>query len=95
MTTDNLSDAVDALGRAFEEFKSANDNRLVQIERKGVADAVTVDQVEKLNDEIGRLAEHVDRVETAMKRTPRGAANDNEVDERKVAAEFFATIRTW
>ena len=56
MTTDNLHEAVDALGRAFEEFKSANDNRLVQIERKGVADAVTVNQVEKLNDEISRLA---------------------------------------
>ncbi len=94
MTTDNLAEAVDALGRAFEEFKHANDNRLAQIERKGVADAVTVETVEKLNDEISRLADHVDRVETAFKRTPRGAVNDNEsIGERKAAKEFFGTIR--
>ena len=58
--TDNLHEAVDALGRAFEEFKAANDNRLVQIERKGVADAVTVDQVEKLNQHVDKLQDHVD-----------------------------------
>ena len=59
MTTDNLADSIDALGRAFEEFKHANDNRLAQIERKGSADPLTVEKVEKINGELDRLNSEV------------------------------------
>lgn len=53
--------AVDALGEAFEAFKAANDDRLAKIEKRGAADPVTVDKLNRLNDQLSRL-------ETAIRR---------------------------
>jgi HK97 family phage major capsid protein len=45
---------VEQLNAAFEEFKKKNDERLAQAEKRG-EDAVTKDEVTKLNDAIGEL----------------------------------------
>ena len=38
MQLTQISDRVDQLARAWEQFKSINDSRLSQIEKKGTAD---------------------------------------------------------
>lgn len=50
--------AVDDLTRVFEEFKTKNDQRLAQAEKKG-EDAVTKDEVEKLNKGIDDLQDQL------------------------------------
>lgn len=50
-----IKKAVDDLGKAFEDFKAANDTRLKEMEANGKADPVTEEKVNKLNDEVERL----------------------------------------
>ncbi|AHG45119.1 capsid protein [Rhizobium leguminosarum bv. trifolii CB782] len=41
--------AVEQVMSAFEEFKAANDNRIKEIEKKGVADVVLTEKVDRIN----------------------------------------------
>lgn len=52
-----MADAIAEVMTAFEEFKAANDNRLKDIEKKGSADVVLVEKVERLET---ALAKHED-----------------------------------
>lgn len=90
MTHDTQS-AVYDLGRAFEAFKDANDERIKQIERKGSADPLTEMKVNRLNAEISRATEaadaakrRVEMIETALNRS---AMNGG--DEWKEADHFM------
>ena len=82
MNTDTKS-AVYDLGRAFEAFKDANDQRLKEIERRGSADPMTEMKVNRLNAEVTRAldaADHakrrVDQMETAFHRSPSARTGD-------------------
>lgn len=46
--SDELKAAIDPVMTAFSEFKATNDERLKQIEAKGVADPVTVEKLDKI-----------------------------------------------
>lgn len=82
MTNDTRS-AVYDLGRAFEAFKEANDQRLREIERRGSADPLTEMKVNRLNGEINRAIDaadaakrRVDQIETALHRSPLHTSGD-------------------
>lgn len=80
-----------AIQKTFEDFKAANDERLAQLEKRG-EDAVTRDQVEKINGEITRLGDVLDQKSKELARLKvGGGANDN--DETKAAARFLTTAR--
>ncbi|MDE1151400.1 MAG: phage major capsid protein [Micavibrio sp.] len=73
----DVRSAVYDLGRAFEAFKDANDQRLREVERRGNADPLTDMKVNRLNAEITRAIDHadsakkrVDLLETALSRAP-------------------------
>ena len=68
MTISNITRKVDKLGSAWEEFKSVNDRRLKEIEKKGVADALTVEQLNKINNVIDSQKSRIDQLETAFNR---------------------------
>ncbi len=81
--------AVYELGRAFESFKEANDQRIKEMERRGSADPVTEMKVNRLNAEVSRALDvadqtkrRIDQFETAMHRSPSAKAGDEwkEVD---------------
>jgi len=81
--TNDIRSAVYDLGRAFEAFKEANDQRLREIERRGSADPLTEMKVNRLNAEITRAIDsadaakrRVDQIETAMHRSPVGGGGD-------------------
>lgn len=48
-----LATAITPVMTAFEEFKKTNDARLSEIEKKGVADPVTVDKLAKIETSLG------------------------------------------
>jgi HK97 family phage major capsid protein len=84
MESTDIAASIDGLGRAFEAFKSANDERLAQIEKNGAPDSLTVAAVDQLTD-------RMDGIEVALKRTPLvGTARDP--DEQKAAADFFSVL---
>lgn len=82
--TNDIRSAVYDLGRAFEAFKEANDQRLREIERRGQADPLTEMKVNRLNSEITRAIDsadaakrRVDQIETALHRSPMGGNGDD------------------
>lgn len=78
--TNDIRSAVYDLGRAFESFKDANDQRLREIERRGHADPMTEMKVNRLNNEITRAIDaadsakkRIDQIETSLARSPSAA----------------------
>ncbi|WP_379921727.1 phage major capsid protein [Erythrobacter sp. R86502] len=85
-----MSDEVNKIGeiaRAFEEFKSANDSRLAQLESKGSADVVTTDKVDRINDAISALQNEVTDL---AKKSGRLASEGKEEDEYQVKFNEWA-----
>jgi HK97 family phage major capsid protein len=76
---------IEGLGSAFEEFKTANNERLVQIEKSGVADPLLTDKIEKLTsamdakqDALVEIQKRLEKAETASARHVRsGEAGDD------------------
>lgn len=80
---DELKKLLEELQKAFAEFKKANDERLVQLEKKGHSDPLVTEKVEKLNAKIGELEtkrqELESRIEAAETKAgrPTGMGGDN------------------
>jgi predicted phage gp36 major capsid-like protein len=86
--TAEVKKAVEDLGKTFEEFKTKNDTRLAQAEKKG-EDAVTKDEVDKLNKAIddakAELKKQLDTLEAKANRLALGGGAAA-ADEAKAAA---------
>lgn len=83
-----VKQSLDALLRAFEEFKHANDERLAEIEKHQSADVVLRDRVERLNAAIGDLSAEARRPALDAP----AARADSPLDERKAA--FLDYVRS-
>ena len=81
---DTLKELLDKQHATFEEFKKANDERLAQIEKRGSADAVTVEKVEKLSAALDQLHDNFRMLEKLATLPNRGedAAAQAKVAER-------------
>lgn len=86
--TDEVNEVIDELGRNFESFKKANDERLKQIETKGSADPLLVEKIDKMSNSITELQEQKDQMEKALARTKR-VTTDSDI-EREKSAKMFA-----
>lgn len=96
-----LKEKFDQLGNAFDEFKKANDERLAQIEKKGAADPLVQEKVDKANAAITRLEDEVKALTKAAGRSGFGGMSEEEVEKRaksegakKYAAELQEFMRT-
>lgn len=59
---EGLADLLQKQGKAFEEFKNANDARLKAIEEKGYAPSDIVGKVEEINKELTQLGKDINEV---------------------------------
>lgn len=78
------------LNKAFAEFKSANDDRIKQIETKGAADTLTLEKVDKINAEITKLSDQLKEVEKLAARPP--AAEGDARPEAKEHKQLFGQM---
>lgn len=83
-----LANAVDGVNRAFEEFKSANDERLKEIESKGSADPLLEEKLGKINEAIDASQKRLDEFELAQKRQSRVIVDENGVNMDEVALKW-------
>ena len=85
---------VEALNKAFADFKAEHNTQLEEI-RKGNADAIRALQVDRVNDEVGKLQAAVDAVNTQLAafQMGGGAGGDKLVDAEYTDA-FRAHFRT-
>jgi len=87
-------------GDAFEAFKTANDQRLAEIEKEGKASADTLKTISDLNDTInkvtGELKSANERMDDIEKKGNRFAAGDVDVVQRQETLmkkkEFWAIV---
>ena len=98
-----LKELLEQLQKAFAEFRRANDERLKQLETRGVADPTTVDTVEKLNARMTELEKQIKAKEGELARLealeklanrPGGVSGDSEKDHiieehRKAFGQFM------
>ena len=70
-----VKEAIESLGKTFEEFKSANDDRLAQIESKGSADVIT-------DEKLGRIEEDLDKIEVINQEVTKQSMAQKEQDEK-------------
>lgn len=89
-----INDLLEKQGRAFEEFKSANDKRLDELEKKGYAPVDTVEKVDKINAELTTLGKEIGEL---LKKSNRpGGRNSNDTltaDEAEHKEAFSAYFR--
>jgi HK97 family phage major capsid protein len=68
MQISQLANKVDALSRTWEHFKSTNDEKLRQIEKKGYADPLTEQTLSRINQSFNECKFRLDGIETSMQR---------------------------
>lgn len=71
MTIREIADKVNTLGSSWENFKKVNDARLREIERKGSADPIYTEQLNKLSDVLDNQKHRLNKMETATLRPDR------------------------
>lgn len=68
MSLQEITDRVHALGNAWEQFKHVNDARLREVERKGYADPLYTEHLNKINDALDQHKHRLAMIETANNR---------------------------
>ena len=92
-----LKETIQALGKAFDAFKAENDARLKEIEKKGAADPLLTEKVDKINADIAQISalkKQLDTLETAVAQGQLPGGGKNELDRVKAQhkdafAKFF------
>ncbi len=79
---------VDTL-RAFEAFKAENDRRLAEIETRGAADVLTLEQLERINAAIDANTRRIDEI-TLKSRRPHLGADPSPIASQVVSAHKSA-----
>lgn len=90
-----LRDAFSAFLSAFEQFKSANNERLQQIEKRFSADTVTTEKVDRINASLGEQKRVMDDMILTLRRPEigrgvHGAIGDTKSLQHKAAWELYA-----
>ena len=65
--SEEIKSVIDQLGNSFEEFKASNAEKLKEIEKKGSADPLLVEKVDKMADDIAKMAETKQAIEIQEK----------------------------
>jgi HK97 family phage major capsid protein len=86
----------DALMRAFEAFKEMNDVRIAAIERRGAADVLSEEKVERINAALEVHQRRLDELVLKAQRPPLAATSPDVQahDSREHKAAFEAYVRT-
>jgi HK97 family phage major capsid protein len=90
--SDEVKQAVEAVNKAFNEFKSANDARIKELEAKGGVDPVLEAKLSKLEADMNAAQKVADEAYLAVKRAQRVVTDErgNPVDIEQKAHEWAA-----
>ena len=53
--SEDVKNAVEGMAKAFEEFKSSNDARLAEIEKKGSSDPLVEEKIKNIEADLDRF----------------------------------------
>jgi HK97 family phage major capsid protein len=89
----DINDLIEKQGKAFEEFKKANDDRLKAVESKGFAPADTVEKVEKINTELTQLSKEMAELMKKSNRKNPGTGDEISEEMREHKSAFRTFLR--
>lgn len=89
-----MNETIDKLGRAFEEFKSANDVAILEA-KKGNVTPEQKAKLDKIDAELDKLSEIKTRLEQVEIKAARPNAVANETDETPAAREYREAFVNW
>lgn len=69
--------AVEAVNKAFEEFKRANDARIAEIEKKGSPDALITEKLDRIEKDLDKAQAIANEAVLAVKRQSRVVTDEN------------------
>ena len=78
-----IKQSIENIGKSFDEFKKANDERLSQLEKKGATDPLTESKLDKINDYLDQQVELKDRLEKLETTSSADFAESVEKSENK------------
>lgn len=86
---------IETVNKTFAEFREANDKRLAEVERKGSADAVLAEKVEKLNAALTAQQAALDDANKRMAGLTLGGGGDelDTAEAREHRAQFSGWLR--
>ena len=68
MSITEITNKLDTLGSAWDQFRKVNDARVDEIERKGNADPLFMEQLTKINNVLDGQKSRIDMMETVSNR---------------------------
>ena len=68
MNLTEISEKIDEIGNAWEHFKSVNDEKLRQIEQKGSADCIVMEELNKINNSLNEQKQQLDQLRISASR---------------------------
>ncbi len=86
MQISQLATKVENMSRTWEHFKSANDERLKQVENKGSSDPLTEQKLSRINRSLDEYKSRLDGVETSLRRPGRSTSSFAKDDSEHKAA---------
>lgn len=93
MTIQEVTERVHSLGSAWEQFKQVNDARLGELERKGYADPLYLEHLQKISDALDNQKRRLDQIETASGRPGREMSAPYAADASEYKAAFDHYLR--
>jgi len=90
---DDVNSAFDAFMEGFEAFKETNDRRLAEMEKKQVADALTVEKLGRIDKAMDEQKKLLDRLALKGARPPLGRPGGSPAEALEHKAAFEAYIR--
>lgn len=93
MSIHEVTDRVHALGNAWEQFKQVNDARLKEIERKGHADPLYGEHLQRISDALDQNKRRMDSIETAVARPGMSMEGISAQDVSEYKAAFRHYLR--
>jgi HK97 family phage major capsid protein len=93
----DIAEAIEKIGRTFDEYKATNDARLEQIAKRGAADVVTEEKLARMDaalDQLAELKKQVEQVETRAAR-PGGAGSRDGAAEAPEARTYRNLFLRW
>ena len=88
-----VAEAYDALTRTFEEFKSTNDDRLEQIERRMGADVLTEEKLARIDRAMDEASRRADALSLKSRRPLLGGDGQDAPVNREHKAAFESYVR--
>ena len=90
-----LKQAIEGLGSAFDEFKKANDERLKEVEKKGSADSLTEEKLNRINDAITAQEEmkaKIEKLETSTAADFADSEKSGNAEEMELKEAFLTFL---